>query len=216
MLQMTENKLKQLLYDRLKSPLPGEKAQMMMAASSRKTGQYNMEKNISPRLSSVMILLYFANNEWKFPLIKRPEYNGVHSGQMALPGGRMEDNDADRINTAIRETEEETGADLRKVEILGQLTELKIRASGNSVLPVIGCLPEIPVFRPDPVEVDSLHTVSIDYLLNDENRKITKIKISEQYRVEAPYFDVDGQVVWGATAMILSEFLYIVRELTGN
>ncbi len=213
---MEENNFIGLLRDRLGKPLPGEKAQMIMAASSRRPGKFILKQNAELRLSSVMILLFREEAHWKLPLIKRQVYNGVHSGQMALPGGRMEEKDSDRIKTAIRETEEETGVNLTKVEIIGKLTELRIQASGNSVLPVVAYLPEIPVFEPDPGEVAALHIVSLDHLLNDNNRKETVIQVNERYQVEAPYFDVENQVVWGATAMILSEFLYIVKMMTGK
>ena len=168
------------------------------------------------RLSSVMILLYRENDEWKFPLIQRPEYDGVHSGQMALPGGRSEEHDRDRIETALRETREEIGIGTEKVEIVGKLTELPVIASRNTVLPVVGYLDRVPEYRPDPEEVDSVHVVGLKEIMNNSAVKTTDISVGKGISIRAPYYDVNGKTVWGATAMILSEFLYIVRKIKLN
>lgn len=205
-----------LLRDRLKKTLPGMEVQYLMAPSSRSNNLYDFPENRISKLSSVMILLFREDERWKFPLIQRPEYNGVHSGQMALPGGGMEGHDRDRIETALRETKEETGMDTERSEIIGTLTELHVQASRNNVLPVVGYFPGIPVFDPDPVEVQSLHIVTLDDLLDEKNKKRTTIKVRGDIRIEAPYYDVDGKIVWGATAMILSEFLYIVSEIKND
>jgi 8-oxo-dGTP pyrophosphatase MutT (NUDIX family) len=184
-----------------------------MAPSSRKIPDYYFKKDQQPRMSSVMIMLYLEVNEWKFPLILRPENTGLHSSQMALPGGRMEKTDLDRIETAIRETNEEIGVDMSHIEILGSLTELHIPASHHTVLPVVGYLPYRPEFKTDPGEVESLHIALISRLLDESNRKVAAIPVSGNIVIEAPYYDVEGKIVWGATAMILSEFLYIIREI---
>lgn len=201
------------LEDRLTRPLPGVSAQNRMAPSSRKSLSYYTGEIKSVRMSSVMILLFREGDNWKFPLIRRVQYPGVHSGQMALPGGRMEKGDKDRIFTAIRETQEETGADLKGVRILGTLTELPVYASRSSVLPVVGAVPVVPSLKRDPKEVESLHIASLEELLDEKNRRITTLQVSDTRSVEAPYYAVDDQIVWGATAMILSEFLYIIREI---
>jgi 8-oxo-dGTP pyrophosphatase MutT (NUDIX family) len=203
----------QLLKRELSLPLPGKRIQYLMAPADRDSRRFDFPENQTPRLSSVMILLYHENGHWKFPLILRPNYSGVHSGQMALPGGRMEEVDRDSIETAIRETREETGIDTEGLEIVGNLTELDVRASHNIVLPVVGYYPGIPGFKPDPAEVESLHQVSLDEILNEKNRKMTTIPVNEKYHIEAPYYDVEGKIVWGATAMILAEFLYIVKNI---
>ena len=163
-----------------------------------------------------MIMLYYEDGQWKFPLIQRPHYSGVHSGQMALPGGRMEKTDQNRLDTAIRETREEIGVSMDNVRILGALTELNVIASQNTVLPVVSFSPEIPVYKPDAGEVDSIHIVLLEEILDEKRSRITSIPVTGRIRIEAPYYDIDGSIVWGATAMILSEFLYIVREITYN
>jgi 8-oxo-dGTP pyrophosphatase MutT (NUDIX family) len=201
------------LQERLARPLPGEAAQMYMAPSSRRVPPYYLNRSESHRISSVMIMLYNENSRWKFPLIQRPLNSGVHSGQMALPGGRMEESDADRIATAIRETREEIGVETSQMKVLGVLTELHIQASQNTVLPVVSYIPGKPEYSPDPAEVESIHIVSLAEIADENRRKITDISVTENITIEAPYFDVEGKIIWGATAMILSEFLHIIREI---
>ena len=197
----------------LSLPLPGRSIQYRMAPTGRDSRLSGFPADEKPRQSSVMILLFHNNGEWKFPLILRPEYSGVHSGQMALPGGRGESFDRDRIETAVRETREEIGIDPANIEIIGRLTELEIKASNNNVLPVIGYYSGTPVFSPDPGEVQSIHVVSLEEILNERSVKQTMLTINERYNIETPYYDVEGNIVWGATAMILSEFLYIVKRI---
>jgi 8-oxo-dGTP pyrophosphatase MutT (NUDIX family) len=201
------------LKDRLARPLPGEKAQFLMAPASRKSPGTYLKNIGTPRKSSVLIMLYFEDEKWKFPIIQRPQNTGIHSGQMALPGGRMEQSDQDRIATALRETREEIGILTGKIRILGTLTELHVAASQNTVLPVVAFNPSIPVYKPDQSEVESIHVVLLEEIMDDNHCLVTSIPVTENISIEAPYYDVDRKYVWGATAMILSEFLYIVREI---
>ena len=194
-------------------PLPGKEIQYHMAPVGRDNRLPRFTGREKPRASSVMILLYREDDRWKFPLILRPEYSGVHSGQMALPGGRGEDFDRDRIATALRETREEIGINATGIEVVGKLTELDVVASNNNVLPVVGYFPGMPVFNPDPEEVQSIHIVCLDEIMEEHSVKYTTLTINEKYNIETPYYDVGGNIVWGATAMILSEFLYIVKRI---
>ncbi len=210
----TGNAWIELLGERLKEPLPGRKVQYLMAPSSRLSRSFSFPEDSSLQLSSVMIMLFERDGRWKFPLILRPEYDGVHSGQMALPGVRSEKDDKDRIITALRETQEETGVDSARIKVIGTLTGLEVIASRNLVLPVVGYYNGIPDFQPDPGEVASIYIVDMEDLLKDMKPGLTRIKVNERYSIEAPYYDVEGRIVWGATAMILSEFLYIAREIS--
>ncbi|HLF33187.1 MAG TPA: CoA pyrophosphatase [Cyclobacteriaceae bacterium] len=203
----------QRLQERLALPLPGEAAQMYMAPSSRRVPPFYLSRSESHRISSVMIMLYKEKNQWKFPLIQLPLNSGVHSGQMALPGGRMEESDEDRIVTAIRETREEIGVESADMQVLGVLTELHIQASQNTVLPVVSYIPGKPEYSPDPAEVESIHIVTLAEIADEKRRKVTDIQVTDNITIEAPYYDVEGKIIWGATAMILSEFLHIIREI---
>lgn len=157
-----------------------------------------------PQKSAVLILFYPDNGKIMFPLIRRPKYNGVHSGQMALPGGKREKDDTDLIHTALRETCEEIGICKTKVQVLGVLSDHYIPITNMMVQPVVGFVHEKPDFMIDENEVDELFTIGLDEFLNKE------IKMQEMWNlrgheVEVPFYLMQKQKVWGATAMILSE-----------
>lgn len=159
-----------------------------------------------------MILLYPHNGDIYLPLMKRPVYQGAHSGQVSFPGGKFEPEDLDLKMTALRETEEEIGVKSSQVEVIGELSELFIIASNFKVFPTIGFVKERPVFIPDAVEVEHVLEVSLSHLQDLSKRGIEEMAFGD-YTINSPYFDVDGHVVWGATAMMLSEFLQLVEDL---
>ena len=201
------------LHQRLKAPLPGAGAQWLMAAVPEGNKSFDFDYEEPPVESSVMILLFRRHDAYYFPLIRRSEYGGVHGGQIGLPGGKYEPEDTDRVDTAFRETHEELGIDMEEVRLIGNLSELYIRASNYNVLPVIGFLPRVPVYQPDPVEVSGVIECNLDLLLNDQIAGKKILTGRNGIRIIAPYYDIANQVVWGATAMILCEFKTILREI---
>jgi len=198
---------------RLEKPLPGLSVQKEMSAYPRGKRGIDFYFEDDPRESSVLIVLFIRGREIYFPLIQRPQYTGIHSGQIGLPGGKVEDHDKDRIETALRETQEEIGIDAKDVVVLGKLTELYIQASHYNVLPVVGYLPYIPEYVPDPTEVSRVIEGRIFDLVSDNNRKVKELLIREKYHIMAPYFDINHEIVWGATAMMLSEFSAVLKEI---
>src|SRR5690606_24654850 len=136
----------------------------------------------------------------------RPDYDGVHGGQISLPGGKKEEKDKDYIATAVRETEEEIGVSAKEITVLGSLTELYVSASNIQVLPVVGFCTRPPMFIPNPYEVEEIIEVSIDDLTKEKEVKFTDISV-RGHKINSPYYHLKGKVVWGATAMILSEFV---------
>ena len=198
---------------RLRLPLPGIAAQKEMSAyPSGKTG-INFNFTGQPRESSVLIVLFESEEDICFPLIQRPLYSGVHSGQIGLPGGKVEEDDKDRIDTALRETEEEIGVRASDIKVLGKLTELYVQASHYNVLPVVGLLPCKPEYKPDPEEVSRVIEGGVNDLITDEKRKVKELLIRNKYRIMAPYFEIKNEIVWGATAMMLNEFSVILKEI---
>jgi 8-oxo-dGTP pyrophosphatase MutT (NUDIX family) len=198
---------------RLKQPLPGINVQKEMSAyAGGKTG-IDFNFNGIPKESSVLIVLFESGGDVFFPLIQRPLYTGVHSGQIGLPGGKVEEHDIDRIDTALRETEEEIGVKADDVKVLGKLTELYVQASHYNVMPVVGYLPYQPKYIPDPEEVSRVIDGEVGDLISSEKRKVKELLIRDKYRIMAPYFDIKNEIVWGATAMILSEFSAILKEI---
>lgn len=163
------------------------------------------------RHGGVAILLYPDQDKWYLPLIKRTEYQGVHSGQVSLPGGKQDPDDSSIIHTAIREINEELGLNLGTTHVVGTLTELYIMASHFNILPVVLALEGKPTVNPDPREVQQVITASVDDLLLSKTRKEKELLV-RGHQLWAPYYEVKQQVVWGATSMVLSEFLQVVRE----
>lgn len=159
-----------------------------------------------------MVLLYPHNGDIYLPLMKRPTYEGAHSGQVSFPGGKFEQDDLDITTTALRETEEEIGVNPEQIEVIGSLSEMFIIASNFKVFPTVGYLPQRPAFVPDAVEVEAVLEVSISHLQDLSKRGVEPMTFGN-YTIQSPYFDVEGHVVWGATAMMLSELLYILDEL---
>jgi 8-oxo-dGTP pyrophosphatase MutT (NUDIX family) len=201
------------LSERLSRPLPGSKVQNEMSASSRDKTGINFNFDDDPKESSVLIALFERGDELFFPLIQRPQYTGIHSGQIGLPGGKVEDQDKDKVDTALRETEEEIGVYAKDIRIIGTLSELYVQASHYNVLPVVGYLPYVPLYDPDPEEVSRVIEGRISDLIDEEKRKVKELLIRGKYHIIAPYFDINHEVVWGATAMILSEFSSILKEI---
>ncbi len=154
--------------------------------------------------SAVLIAFYKEKSKWVFPLIKRATYKGVHSGQIALPGGKFEDSDKSLQNTALREANEEVGICTQTVEVLGKLTSVYIPVSNNNVQPIVSCLSDKPTFVANTKEVDDILIVAVSDLLNPDNVK-SEVRIFNNKELTIPYYLLNGEKVWGATAMILSE-----------
>ena len=144
--------------------------------------------------------------------MKRPTYNGAHSGQVSFPGGKFEQQDLDLNFTALRETHEEIGVAPEEVSLIGKLSDLFIIASNFKVHPSVGFVPSRPQFIPDPLEVEEVLEVSLSHLYDLTQRGVEPMRF-ENYTIHSPYFDVQGHVVWGATAMMLSELLQVISEL---
>ncbi len=208
--------LQQALEERLKYGLPGEEAHLKMAPKSIEGSRLRFTQNEKTRAGGVMIMLYEQNGEVFFPLIQRPNYDGVHGGQVSFPGGKREENDTDTFHTAVRETEEEIGVPAKQIEIIGSLTEFFVGASNNLVLPVIGTSNDQPTFIPDQHEVSEVVEAKVSELLDDNLVKEKVITVGGgQVQLNSPYFDIQNKVVWGATAMMLSEFKDILKEIHG-
>ncbi len=201
------------LKNRLQQELPGETAHREMLSERRAKGIIKFKKRAQPRMCGVLLLLYPHQDNWFLPFIQRPNYEGVqnHGGQIAFPGGGEEQDDSSRLHTALRETQEEIGVIVQEQQVIGQLSEIYIAPSDSYVIPYIAIHDERPSFMPDPKEVAELHEFSIQTFLNNNNRKVKRDKFGGDTEWEVPYFDAQGHVIWGATAMMLNEFLHILR-----
>jgi 8-oxo-dGTP pyrophosphatase MutT (NUDIX family) len=196
---------------RLQQPLPGQTAHNVMASESRLKLKMP-SPNERTRESAVLILFYPTENQIFIPLILRPQYDGVHGGQMAFPGGRAEKEDESLIRTALREAQEEIGVRVSDVKVLGELTKLFIPPSNFYVQPVVGYMTRKPDFYPDPREVDKVVEISLNEINNPKiiSRKTLTVRGVE---IETPFYDIKETTVWGATAMMISELLTVVDSL---
>jgi 8-oxo-dGTP pyrophosphatase MutT (NUDIX family) len=199
------------LSEELQKPLPGVEAQLRMSPSLRRapTGNSPFKK------SGVLLLLYPCDDSIFIVFIKRTEYEGVHSGQVSFPGGKYEENDLTLARTALRETMEETGIPLDEMKIIGQLTPLHIPVSQADVYPYVGICYNRPVFKHNPTEVEYLIEAGMDELFDPANQKHEIMSIAGN-DIKVPYFDIQNNHIWGATAMILSEFLEIVKKVMSD
>jgi len=197
------------LKQRLQLSLPGNLAHEAFKAIPVGT-RLSFKHQDSPRPGSVLILLY-EQNGIRFPLIKRPVYAGTHSGQVSFPGGKAEAGE-DVYQTALREGQEEIGIDPVQVEVIGRLSEFFVIASNFVVTPIVGVLHGTPAFTPDPFEVSRILNGNLADIINDD-AVLEKEIIVGDFQLRAPYFDIEQEVVWGATAMMLNEFRMIVKEI---
>lgn len=190
----------------LAGPLPGRESQYMMAPRPRPGGERRDRPRADARRGAVLVLFYPWQKSIFFPLILRPNYSGVHSGQVGLPGGGMEPIDADLTATALRETYEEVGVHPDQVTILGPLTQLYVSASNYLVQPVVAWTDYRPAFHPDPYEVAQLIEAPLCAFLDQANLCEEPWRLRDR-DVMVPYYAIAGQIIWGATAMMLSELL---------
>lgn len=192
-----------LLERQLAGPLPGIEAQKKMAPVPQTIPPLpTSEDDATP--SAVLILLFPDDDNWLFLLTERSSQVEHHQGQVSLPGGAQEDEETLQ-ETALRETEEEIGIDAGAVKVVGSLTPLFIPVSGFRVHPFVGWTSSRPRISPDSLEVVSAPIVSANELLARENIKREKWVIRGT-EVDVPFFNFSSATVWGATAMILSEF----------
>ncbi|MCT4646113.1 MAG: CoA pyrophosphatase [Carboxylicivirga sp.] len=199
-----------LLYRALTKPLPGQKAQRLMSPSVRFTSNIKHD-HTKARVSSVLILLYKKNKEWYIPLIQRPKYDGAHSGQVSFPGGKIEEGDRSLLDTAQRETMEEIGVHPSSLEFITQLSSLYIPNSNFMVYPQVCVTKQQPDFIPDLREVETIIEAPVAKLLSPSTIHRFKREING-VQVDAPFYKIDDYVIWGATAMILSEFLSLLKN----
>ena len=197
---------------RLAGDLPGEDAQYRMAPMARLRMSEALSRAPHRRQSAVLLYLFPQQDDWRIVLMKRTSYEGAHSGQVSIPGGRLEPGE-DHRQAALREFEEETGIGVTSRQLIGGLSELFIPPSNFLVKPFVAYATDLPCFDPDPVEVEEIIELPVRDLLNDVTVKRGEACLSTGTRVETPYFEVDGHMVWGATAMILSELKEILRDL---
>jgi 8-oxo-dGTP pyrophosphatase MutT (NUDIX family) len=191
--------------------LPGTEVQWQMASSDRMVRNFPRTPSPDARAASVLILLYPHSNSVFTVFMQRPDYNGVHGGQISFPGGKQEPSDEDAIRTALREANEETGVNTGSLEILGVLTPLFIPVSNILVTPVVAWISEKPILSHDANEVVFLFDADLRRFYDPSILKTKPLTIGQE-TLDVRYYDYEGNMIWGATAMILHELLVIIRR----
>jgi len=188
-----------------KVPLGGLDSQFKMAPEMRlKFTKDSIEKR-NPKESAVMALFYpDKEDQTRFLLMLRPNYNGTHSAQISFPGGKKDSRDRSLIATALRETEEEVGISKKSITIYRELTKTYIPPSNFWVTPYLGFINNNPRFITNE-EVELLVEVKVADLLDDQSLITKNLTTSYMENIEVPCFFLNDHIVWGATAMILSE-----------
>ena len=203
--------IEQALRVRLAGTLPGVEAQMRFVPSPTRPGWRIDHYPEGARIAAALLLIYPREGDIAIALTVRASGLARHAGQISLPGGAADPGET-LAETALREASEEIGIDASAVRVLGQLTPVHVLVSGFTLHPVVGVMDTRPDFIASPAEVDEVVEVSLDDL-RDASRIRKGTRIREGMAVEYPYFDLAGHQVWGATAMVLGEFVCVLDEL---
>lgn len=200
------------LRQRLTQPLPGSAAHEPLRAVPVGAVRPDFTHTLPPRPGSVLIVLYEHDGRIKFPLTKRHDYLGAHGGQISLPGGKAEPGE-EAVQTALREGHEEIGIIPNDLEVLGRLSDFFVIPSNFMIVPVVAVAKARPLFIPQEREVEKIIEGDLDLLLSDDAVNVEEILAAKKYPMRAPHFKIEGEIVWGATAMMLNELRVIVKEL---
>lgn len=196
-------------------PLPGEASQYKMAPESRleELQRINISQK-NPRRAGVMALFYPTNNMGtNLLLILRKTYKGVHSNQVAFPGGKEEKSDDGLLTTALRETYEEVGVAPKDITVIKEISEIFIPPSNFMVQPYIGLYRNPKPFVKQDAEVELILEVPLSDFLDDTLVVSKKMTTSYAVDIEVPAFKLNGYIVWGATAMMMNEIKELLKQV---
>lgn len=195
--------------------LPGQVSQFKMAPPFRKELLEKSKEALNFAKKAGVLALFYPdrNHQASLVLILRKTYEGVHSGQVGFPGGKLEKYDTSLEMAALRETHEEIGVPIRDIKVLTALTELYIPPSNFYVQPYLGISSNNLSFYKDDLEVEEIIEVPIKHFLNEDLVIFKKVSTSYNVDVEVPAFYLNEYIVWGATAMILSEIKDLLKQL---
>jgi 8-oxo-dGTP pyrophosphatase MutT (NUDIX family) len=198
----------------LEVELPASEAHFRMAPLERIEGMKNLNiESKNPKTAAVMMLFYPKKGRTHLVLIVRNSYEGVHSAQIAFPGGKYEASDQTYEQTALRETHEEIGIHPDSIEIIMPFTNLYIQPSNFMVYPYLGICREEIIFIPDVNEVAKIIELPLTDFLDDNLVVSTEISTSYAENMLIPAFKINEHIVWGATAMMLSELKEVLKKV---
>ncbi len=207
----------------LPNELPGKRAHLLLAPEPRiKSLKEEQTPPASAKESAVLVLLnpsYLPSGEinhnikeWNITFIQRNTYHGVHSGQIAFPGGKCEESDTDYVCTACREANEELGIEENILSIVGPLSSLYVPPSNFTIYPILAIQKKFNGYTPNPREVSNYLNIPLS-LFDPQLAKRCRVQAGPYEWVHAPGYVIDNHVIWGATAMIMCELYQVVDSL---
>ncbi len=207
---MNAEDLPQLLAARLLRPLPGPMVNSRFEPRPRLWRHYDW---LPPdaRLAAVLLLVYPHQDRWQVPLTLRPEHLPAHAGQVSLPGGAIGPGETSQ-EAALREFHEELGAIEEPIRVLGPLSPIYVHASNFRIEPWVATAERRPAMNPNPEEVADLFEIPLGHLVDPANFGY-HVREHQGTRYEAPHFFWPPHCIWGATCMILGEFVTVLEEL---
>lgn len=195
------------------SPLPGPTAHQLLTPGKRPMMRMEVENIDEYRASAVAIVCFPKDNQVHVLLTQRPDYDGTHGGQISFPGGKKEQIDTNLEQTARRETFEEIGWTLTTEECMGEMTEIFIPLSRFSVQSYLYYTEQPQTYQLDPREVAEVIEFPLELLIDNSIIKSTNIRYATGLKLKnVPYFDINGKIVWGATAIVLSELKMMIQK----
>jgi len=202
----------QQLKKQLQYPLPGKEAHYDFAP------QYAEKYADFPKVyktAAVLVTLFPKDHDWQVIFMKRSNHDAdtKHAGQISFPGGQLEAHDRSLEACALRENEEEIGIPQHKIKILSKLTPIYVYASNFVVHPFLSVMDKEPKFILNKSEVAKVITVPLQHLSKDSTRKVRDIKVGTHVLKGMNYFDIHDEVLWGATAIMTNELLFIYKAL---
>ncbi len=209
-MQFSKDELKQ----KFQLPLPGLASHLKMAPKHRVQELINKNYGAqNAQKSAVLIVFFHESEQLKMIVIRRSRYVGIHSGQIAFPGGRFETEDIDVQTTALREIEEEIGIARDEIEIIGRLSDIYVPPSNFLISVFVGYLGKKPLYKMQEREVDEVIEIPFREFFNPNVIKqkdfyVNSIKAASN----APYFDVSKSEIWGASAMVISELMDVLNK----
>jgi 8-oxo-dGTP pyrophosphatase MutT (NUDIX family) len=196
----------------LAKPLPGEKAHKKMLPRGRSLEMSESDLD-QTKESAVLLLLFPENEELQLCLMLRPSHMKHHAGQFCFPGGQFEETEKESSAVALRETKEEIGVESDGIEILGNLSDIYVHVSKFFIHPVVGFIQKRPNFKINKDEVEQIIIVPLKHFFNSEliSTEIIDTRFGE---IEVPCYKIDGNIIWGVTAMIISELIVAIENQT--
>lgn len=195
--------------------LPGRSSQFKLSPPFRRQLLKKQKDKIKNARHAGVVALFYPDHDLqtKLVLILRKTYKGVHSAQIGFPGGKYEEHDEDIKYTALRETYEEIGVPVDNINIYKALTQVYIPPSNFYVQPFFGVTQATPNFIKQDEEVEEIVEVLLEDFLNDNNIIEASVSTSYSKTIEVPAFELNGHIIWGATAMMLSEIKDMLKQM---